>query len=85
MGLMPRLDRWIAGDTFLGLAGVGSEKCFLVRAGADAFLVSATAFLVDKDYPVLRSLINRFTGAGGRASWVGAVVANSLQIKHPGW
>src|ERR1700730_16493725 len=79
---VPAFEPRVAGDAFLGRAGIAVVHRLLVGTRLDAFPVAAAALLIDQDDSVLLALVDRLAWAGGEARGVAAVIADSREVEE---
>ena len=80
---VPLFDSREAADAFLAGPVDDVEEDLLVGTGLDAFLITATAFLIDQYDAVFFAFVDRLAGTGGQAGGVVAVIADPGQVEHP--
>src|SRR5262245_25878540 len=81
--LVAAFDTREATDALLARARRTPVETLLVRTSLHALAVAAALLLVNQHDAVLGALVNGVPRARRKASWIGAMIANSRQVEEP--
>src|SRR5262245_36322955 len=82
-GLVLAFDSWIATDAFLARACRAAIIRLFIRTGFHALAIAPATFLINQHDTVFGTLIDGVSWTSSEAGGIGAMIADSRQIKKP--